>query len=95
MPPEEVTKAQPIVDATTAERASFRLVVIEGFDAGRELRLDGDEASRVLVGKGPTASGIAAPGYHDVRVENAGHESKSVVEVRVGKVARVESTQLP
>jgi DNA-binding NtrC family response regulator len=55
MPPEEVTKAQPIADATTAERASFRLVVVEGFDAGRDLRLDGEEASRVLVGKGPTA----------------------------------------
>jgi DNA-binding NtrC family response regulator len=55
MASEEVTKAQPIADATTDERASFRLVVVEGFDAGRELRLDGDEASRVLVGKGPTA----------------------------------------
>jgi DNA-binding NtrC family response regulator len=52
---EEVTKAQSTADATTDERASFRLVVVEGFDAGRELRLDGDEASRVLVGKGPTA----------------------------------------
>jgi DNA-binding response OmpR family regulator len=58
--------------------------------AGARVRIDG-----AIVGKGPTASGVAAPGYHDVRVESAGHESKSVIEVRAGKVARVESTQLP
>jgi CheY-like chemotaxis protein len=57
---------------------------------GARVRIDG-----AIVGKGPTTSGIAAPGYHDVRVESGGHESKSVVEVRAGKVARVESTQLP
>jgi DNA-binding response OmpR family regulator len=58
--------------------------------AGARVRIDG-----AIVGKGPAASGMAAPGYHDVRVESAGHESKSVVEVRAGKVARVESSQLP
>jgi CheY-like chemotaxis protein len=57
---------------------------------GARVRIDG-----AIVGKGPTASGVAAPGYHDVHIENGGHESKSVVEVRPGKVARVESTQLP
>jgi DNA-binding NtrC family response regulator len=51
---DEVTKAaRP--SAEGPEAASFRLVVVEGFDAGRELRLDGAEPSRVLVGKGPTA----------------------------------------
>jgi DNA-binding NtrC family response regulator len=55
MPPEEVTQAQTSADPTTAESASFRLVVVEGFDAGRELHIDGAEPSRVLVGKGPTA----------------------------------------
>ena len=57
---------------------------------GAPVRIDG-----AIVGKGPLASGVAAPGYHEVRVESAGHESKSVIEVRVGKVARVESTQVP
>ena len=38
-----------------AEAASFRLVVVDGLDLGRELRIDGGEPSRVLVGKGPTA----------------------------------------
>jgi DNA-binding NtrC family response regulator len=55
MASEEVTKAQPSGDPTLAESASFRLVVVDGFDAGRELRIDGAEPSRVLVGKGPTA----------------------------------------
>jgi len=58
-PPEEVTKAahsRP-KDAPpgAAGEASFRLVVVEGLDRGRELRIDGGEASRLLVGKGPTA----------------------------------------
>jgi transcriptional regulator with GAF, ATPase, and Fis domain len=60
MPLDEVTKAaQPAgPDASLddpAQAASFRLVVVEGFDAGREIRVDGAEVSRVLVGKGPTA----------------------------------------
>lgn len=58
--------------------------------AGARIRVDG-----AILGKGPSASSVAAPGYHDVRVESGGHEGKSVVEVRAGKVARVELTQLP
>jgi len=37
------------------EAASFRLVVVDGLDLGRELRVDGGEPSRLLVGKGPSA----------------------------------------
>ena len=57
--PEEITKAarSRADDAARggAEAASFRLVVVDGLDVGRELRIDGGEASRLLVGKGPTA----------------------------------------
>jgi hypothetical protein len=54
------------------------------------VRVDG-----AIAGKGPAVTAVAAPGYHDVRIEGAGHEVKSVVEVRSGKVARVESTEQP
>jgi hypothetical protein len=58
--------------------------------AGARVRVDG-----AIAGKGPSVTAVAAPGYHDVRVESAGHETKSVVEVRSGKVARVESADQP
>jgi transcriptional regulator with GAF, ATPase, and Fis domain len=56
---EELTKAADPRDAA-GERgfvpaASFRVVVVEGFDVGREVQIDRGEASRILVGKGPTA----------------------------------------
>jgi two-component system response regulator HydG len=55
-PHDEITKASPSGPLDPgAESATFRLRVVEGFDAGRELRIDGGEASRLLVGKGPTA----------------------------------------
>jgi DNA-binding NtrC family response regulator len=56
-PHEEITKAAPSSPPGDAalEPASFRVHVVEGLDAGRELRIDGREASRLLVGKGPTA----------------------------------------
>jgi two-component system response regulator HydG len=37
------------------DAASFRLLVVDGIDEGRDLRIDGGEPSRLLVGKGPTA----------------------------------------
>jgi transcriptional regulator with GAF, ATPase, and Fis domain len=53
---EEVTKAAPSAPSDAgSEPVSFRLHVFEGLDTGRELRIDGGEASRLLVGKGPTA----------------------------------------
>ncbi len=55
-PPEEVTKAvQAAGSDPSAGPTSFRLLVVEGFDAGRDLCIHGSEASRLLVGKGPTA----------------------------------------
>jgi DNA-binding NtrC family response regulator len=53
-PQDEVTKAERAPSAES-EAASFRLLVTEGFDAGRELCIDGGDAARLLVGKGPTA----------------------------------------
>ncbi len=54
--PEEVTQAvQPPGPDPAAGPVSFRLCVVEGFDTGRELLIHGREASRLLVGKGPTA----------------------------------------
>jgi transcriptional regulator with GAF, ATPase, and Fis domain len=56
---EEITKAAQSPanerDQGGAQGARFRLLVVEGLDVGRELRIDGGEASRLLVGKGPTA----------------------------------------
>jgi two-component system response regulator HydG len=53
---EEVTQAASTTAADPAPgSASFRLVVVEGFDVGRQLSMHGGEALRVLVGKGPTA----------------------------------------
>jgi transcriptional regulator with GAF, ATPase, and Fis domain len=55
--PEEITKAAPSVPRDeVSEPVSFRLHVFDGLDTGRELRIDGVEASRLLVGKGPTAN---------------------------------------
>jgi two-component system response regulator HydG len=52
---EEVTKATQSADEPPEKQASFRLHVVDGFDIGRELLIQGTEASRQLVGKGPTA----------------------------------------
>jgi CheY-like chemotaxis protein len=57
---------------------------------GARVRIDG-----AIVGNGPVVTSVAAPGYHEVRVEGAGHESKSVVEVRAGKMARVQAAPAP
>jgi hypothetical protein len=57
---------------------------------GARIRIDG-----ALVGRGPTTSNVAAPGYHEVRAEMEGKESKSVVEVRAGKTARTGFTPPP
>jgi hypothetical protein len=54
--------------------------------AAAHIRIDG-----VLAGAGPVVSSVAAPGYHEVRVERGDRESKQVIEVRAGKVTRVSS----
>jgi hypothetical protein len=69
--------------------AGYGLVEVTA-PAGARIRIDG-----AIAGAGPAVSSVAAPGYHEVRVEGGGHESKSVVEVRAGKVARVQAALAP
>jgi DNA-binding response OmpR family regulator len=52
--------------------------------AGARVRIDG-----AIVGRGPLTSSVAAPGYHEVRVEAGGKEAKNVIEVHAGKTAHV------
>jgi hypothetical protein len=69
--------------------AGYGLISVEA-PAGAHVRVDG-----AMVGVGPMTSSVAAPGYHEVRVEQGGHELKSVVEVRAGKTTHAGSTLLP
>ena len=48
-----------------------------------------------VAGAGPYVASVAAPGYHEVRVEQGGHEATQVIEVRKGKATRVKSALLP
>ncbi len=57
---------------------------------GASVRVDG-----VWVGTGPTASRVVAAGYHEVTVEQAGHDSKQVIEVPAAKATRVRSASIP
>jgi CheY-like chemotaxis protein len=54
--------------------------------AGAPVRIDG-----AIAGVGPTASLVAAPGVHEVRVELDGHPTQETIEVRTGKTTRVRS----
>jgi hypothetical protein len=58
--------------------------------AGSRVRIDG-----AIAGAGPVTSLVAAPGYHEVRVEQDGHDTKQVIEVRAGKTTRVKSAPAP
>ena len=58
--------------------------------AGSRVRIDG-----AIGGAGPLASLVAAPGYHEVRVEQDGHDTKQVIEVRAGKTTRVKPAPPP
>jgi DNA-binding response OmpR family regulator len=58
--------------------------------AGARVRIDG-----AIGGAGPVASLVAAPGYHEIRVEQDGHDTKQVIEVRAGKTTRVQSAPAP
>jgi DNA-binding response OmpR family regulator len=69
--------------------AGYGLISVEA-PAGAHVRVDG-----AVVGVGPMTSSVAAPGYHEVRVQQGGHELKSVVEVRAGKTTHAGSTLLP
>ncbi len=57
---------------------------------GSRVRIDG-----AIAGAGPVVSLVAAPGYHEVRVEQDGHDTKQVIEVRAGKTTRVRSAPAP
>jgi CheY-like chemotaxis protein len=54
------------------------------------VRIDG-----TVAGSGPFVANVAAPGYHEVGVEQGGHQSKDIIEVRTGKATRVRSALLP
>jgi DNA-binding response OmpR family regulator len=57
---------------------------------GVRVRIDG-----AVAGSGPTVSLVAAPGYHEVRIEQDGGYSKHVVEVQSGRTTRIDSALLP
>ncbi|HEY8042400.1 MAG TPA: response regulator [Polyangiaceae bacterium] len=58
--------------------------------AGARVRIDG-----VIAGVGAVTA-VAAPGYHEVRLEqDGGRDAKQVVEVSPGKTTRVRSALLP
>jgi DNA-binding response OmpR family regulator len=69
--------------------AGFGLIEINA-PAGARIRVDG-----AIAGTGPALSEVAAPGYHEIRVESDGRESKSVIEVRAGKTTRVDPAATP
>jgi hypothetical protein len=58
--------------------------------AGARVRIDG-----AIAGTGPAVSLVAAPGYHEVRIEQDGGDVKQVVEVRSAKTTRVKSAPQP
>jgi hypothetical protein len=58
--------------------------------AGARVRIDG-----AIAGTGPSTTLVAAPGYHEVRVEQDAGATKQVVEVRSGKTTRVTSATAP
>jgi len=64
--------------------AGYGLVEVRA-QQGSRLRIDG-----AVVANGPSASLVAAPGHHEVRAERDGRTTKHVVEVRAGKVTRVD-----
>jgi DNA-binding response OmpR family regulator len=54
------------------------------------VRVDG-----VVAGSGPFVASVARPGYHEVRVGDAGRDTKHLVEVRAGKRTRVRAASSP
>lgn len=65
--------------------AGYGLVAVS-CPAGARVRIDG-----AIAGNGPSVSLVAGVGTHEVRVEVGGQESRSVIDVRAGKTARVDS----
>ena len=56
---------------------------------GARVRVDG-----AVAGVGPKVDAVAAPGFHEIRVDSEGDE-RHVIEVRAGKTARIRPAQLP
>jgi DNA-binding response OmpR family regulator len=54
------------------------------------VRIDG-----AVAGAGPYVAYVASPGYHEVRVDQAGHASTHVIEVRQGRATRIRSSPSP
>jgi CheY-like chemotaxis protein len=54
--------------------------------AGSRVRIDG-----AVAGTGPIVDIVAAPGFHEVRIDQDSGDDKQVVEVRAGKTTRVRS----
>jgi hypothetical protein len=54
------------------------------------VRVDGADA-----GRGPLSSSVLRAGYHQVRVDQDGHNAQYVIEVRAGKTTHVKSSPLP
>ncbi len=69
--------------------AGFGLIEIAA-PPGATVHVDG-----ALVGSGPLVSAVATPGHHDVLVEQAGRESKNIVDVRAGRATRVRRPSIP
>lgn len=98
-PVEPVASAAPVAaSASTASDdvppgvevpAGFGLVEVTAA-ASAHVRIDG-----AVIGAGPTASLVAAPGYHEVRIEQDAGVSRQVIEVRAGKTTRVRSAPTP
>jgi hypothetical protein len=58
--------------------------------AGIAIRVDG-----AVIGSGPHASVVAAPGYHEVRLEQDAASDRQVIQVKAGKTTRVTSAPAP
>jgi hypothetical protein len=69
--------------------SGYGLIVVTA-PSGARVRLDG-----AIAGTGPVASAVAAPGFHDLRVEGEGKDAVQVVEVRAGKAIRWSPTPAP
>jgi DNA-binding response OmpR family regulator len=67
----------------------YGLIEVAG-QSGARVRIDG-----AIAGAGTQVRLVAAPGYHDVRVEHEGAEAREVVQVRPGKTTRVTSAPAP
>jgi hypothetical protein len=88
---EEAAEPSDAIPATAEVPSGFGLVVVTA-PSGARVRLDG-----AIAGTGPVASAVAAPGFHDVRVEEGEGKAldQKILEVRAGKATRWGPTRSP